>query len=307
MPLNRNMDMPAKTMPRAAVGLDNAQIASRLREMADLLQAQQGNRYRILAYRRAADTVAAWPEPLDECFARGGVDELEALPTVGTGIAAAIGEMLRRGGAWTQLDRLRGEVDPVQLFCTVPGIGPELATRIHDVLHVDTLEALEQAAHDGRLQAVPGLGGRRVAAIRASLAQMLQRARRAPRDRKDADHEPSVETLLAIDQEYRNNAAAGSLECIAPRRFNPENRAWLPVLHTERDDWQLTCLFSNTARAHEAGKTHDWVVIYFENGDHREGQRIVVTETRGPLAGKRVVRGRERACVSFYRGSGRSD
>ena len=52
-------------------------------------------------------------------------------------------------------------------------------------------------------------------------------------------------------------------------------------------------LFSNTARAHELGRTRDWVVIYFYDGDHHEGQCTVVTETHGPLAGKRVVRGRE--------------
>ncbi len=54
-------------------------------------------------------------------------------------------------------------------------------------------------------------------------------------------------------------------------------------------------LFSNTARAHELGRTGDWVVLFYErNGD--SGQCTVVTETRGPLAGRRVVRGRESEC-----------
>jgi hypothetical protein len=51
------------------------------------------------------------------------------------------------------------------------------------------------------------------------------------------------------------------------------------------------------------GRTHDWVVLYFYDGDHREGQRTVVTETRGSLLGKRVVRGREEECRAFYRRS----
>ncbi len=51
-------------------------------------------------------------------------------------------------------------------------------------------------------------------------------------------------------------------------------------------------LFSNTARAHELGTTRDWVVIYFDDGAS-EGQRTVVTERRGPQAGRRVVRGRQ--------------
>jgi DNA polymerase (family X) len=52
-------------------------------------------------------------------------------------------------------------------------------------------------------------------------------------------------------------------------------------------------LCSNTALAHRLGRTRDWVVIYYYDGDHREGQCTVVTETRGALAGERVVRGRE--------------
>jgi putative hydrolase len=90
------------------------------------------------------------------------------------------------------------------------------------------------------------------------------------------------------------------LPCIAPRRFNPEGAAWLPVLHTTQGDWHFTVLFSNTALAHRLGRTHDWVVVYCYDGDHREAQYTVVTETRGPLQGKRIVRGLEAACRRYY-------
>ena len=73
----------------------------------------------------------------------------------------------------------------------------------------------------------------------------------------------------------------------------PEGKAWLPILHAEREGWHFTALFSNTARAHELGRTDDWVVIYFYDDDHQEGQCTVVTEIRGPREGERVVRGRE--------------
>ena len=85
----------------------------------------------------------------------------------------------------------------------------------------------------------------------------------------------------------------GELPKIAPQRFNPEGKAWLPILHAEREGWHFTALFSNTARAHELGRTDDWVVIYFYDDDHQEGQCTVVTEIRGPREGERVVRGRE--------------
>jgi hypothetical protein len=198
-----------------------------------------------------------------------------------------------RTGHWTQLERLRGTHDPVWLFGRVPGIGPELACRVADELHIDTLEALEMALYDGRLGALPGFGARRVAMVRAALAEMLGRRRRPNAVRA----EPSADILLDVDREYREKASAGKLRFIAPKRFNPRNEAWLPVLHAERRQWQFTALYSNTALAHKLGRTRDWVVIYFLTNSHTEGQRTVVTETRGPLKGKRVIRGREGECV----------
>ncbi len=274
----------------------NHAVAERLREMADLLAAQGANPFRVGAYRRAADEIAQLPRDLREVFEQESSDGLEAIPGVGKGIAAAIAELLVTG-RWSQLERLRGAVDPEQLFQTIPGIGADLARRIHDALDVDTLEALEIAAHDGRLETVPGIGPRRAAMLRASLAAMLERVRRRPVAARERHAEPPVALLLAIDREYRAKAEAGALPAIAPKRFNPEGAAWLPILHAEHEGWHFTALYSNTARAHELGKVRDWVVIYFhDGGEHAEGQRTVVTETHGALAGARVVRGREREC-----------
>jgi hypothetical protein len=275
-----------------ALGLNRA-VAERLRQAAELLEDQAANPFRVRAYRQAAETVERLPRDLDEIFAAEGEAGLDALPAIGPSIAAAIAEMLRTG-RWAQLERLKGAAAPERLFATVPGIGPKLALTIHDALQVDTLEALELAAHDGRLETVPGIGPRRAAAIRASLAAMLARTRR-PRPPLPAV-EPEVALLLDIDAEYRRRAAAGDLPRIAPKRFNPIGEAWLPILHAERGPWSFTALYSNTARAHELDKAGDWVVIYFQQGGEAEGQRTVVTETRGPLAGRRVVRGREAEC-----------
>ena len=112
---------------------------------------------------------------------------------------------------------------------------------------------------------------------------------------------PGVEVLLDIDREYREKATAGELRLIAPRRMNPEGKAWLPVLHTRFGPWHFTALFSNTERAHEMHRTRDWVVVYFSDRDGEEGQFTVVTERRGTLTGRRVVRGREPECARYYR------
>lgn len=267
-------------------------IAERLREAADLLEGQGANPFRVRAYRNAADTVARLGDELSDRFCRGGAAALEELPNIGPSLAAAIAEMIRTG-RWAQLQRLRGESEPERLFQTIPGVGPRLARRLHEHLHVDTLEALEIAAHDGRLESVPGVGRRRAELLRAALASLLARTR-PPRPVSVA--EPDVAILLDVDREYRDKAAAGALRTIAPKRFNPEGKAWLPILHARRGAWELTALFSNTARAHELRKVHDWVVIYFHTDSQPEGQRTVVTEARGSLAGRRVVRGREAEC-----------
>jgi putative hydrolase len=282
---------------------DNQAIAAKLRELADLLEQQQANPFRVNAYRRAARTVAGHDEDMSVLLAREGMDGLERLPGIGRSIALAIDEMLRTG-RWQQLQRLRGALDPEQVFRSIPGIGPELAKRIHEELEVETLAALELAAHDGRLEQVPGVGPRRSRMIAAALAQMLQMR---PGRRREATAEPPVELLLDVDREYRAKAAGGRLRRIAPRRFNPTGEAWLPILHTQRDDWQFTALYSNTARAHELGKTHDWVVIYFHTDHGPEAQRTVVTETYGRLAGLRVVRGREMECEAFQMNFAHSD
>jgi putative hydrolase len=271
-------------------------VASKLREAADLLAAQRANPFRVNAFRRAAATILQLPRDIREVVEAEGPAGLVSIPNVGRGIASAIIEIVATG-RWCRLDRLRGELDAGRLFRSVPGIGPALAERIHDTLHIDSLEALEVAAHDGRLESVPGVGQRRVAAIRASLAAMLgPLVRPAPLARDT----PPVGVLLNLDQEYRRKSGRGMLPLITPRRFNPEGKAWLPILHTERHGWHFTALYSNTARAHELGRTHDWVVVYYSDHDHQEHQCTVVTEFRGPLRGKRVVRGRERECGDFY-------
>jgi DNA uptake protein ComE-like DNA-binding protein len=275
---------------------DNQAIAEKLQEIADLLEQQNANPFRVNAYRRAAQTVLAHDEELAVLAEQEGVEGLDKLPAIGRSIALAIQEMLNTG-RWMQLERLRGSLDPEQVFQSIPGVGPGLARRIHETLDVDSLAELELAAHDGRLEQVPGVGARRARMISAALAHMLQRR---PARAHNPANEPSVDLLLDVDREYRERTAKGKLRKIAPRRFNPTGMAWLPILHTQRDDWHFTVLFSNTARAHDFGKTNDWVVLHFHTDHGPDAQCTVVTETSGPLEGRRVVRGRESECMNHY-------
>ncbi len=261
---------------------------------------QNANPFRAGAYRRAAESIEALEEDIRAVYGDGGLEALDALPHVGPSIAASIAEMINTG-RWAQLERLRGALEPEQLFQVIPGIGPALSRDIHDELHADTLEALETAAYDGRLAKVKGIGPDRLAIIRQSLSALL--ARRRPGTRQTPRRLPPVDLVLEVDREYRERADAGSLPKIAPRRFNPEGKAWLSILHTDRGPWQFTALFSNTPQAHKFGRTEDWVVIYAHSDHDRETQCTVVTEHEGRLRGRRVIRGRERECARFYRES----
>ena len=107
------------------------------------------------------------------------------------------------------------------------------------------------------------------------------------------DDEPAVDVLLDVDAEFRRSAGAHLLPTLPPRCFNGLGRTSLPVLHTTRGDWRFSVRYSNTPLARQLRRTHDWVVIHFHRPHEPERRRTVVTETRGPLEGRRVVRGRE--------------
>jgi hypothetical protein len=275
----------------------NVDIAGRLDEVANIFADQGASRFRVWAYRNAANALRSLPDSVAEIFRHAGIEGLERLPRVGPSIARAIRDILLHGRL-AMLDRLRGESEAIAILASVPGIGRRLARRFRDDLGIETLEELEVAAHDGRIEKFPGIRAKRLAGIRDSLAQRLGRIPRragAPVPRRL----PPVAELLDIDGEYREKAAAGKLTQIAPRRFNPERESWLPDLHTTRNGRHYTALFSNTAHAHELAKTRDWVVLFYDNGA-TEHRFTVITSELGRLQGERIVAGREAECEKYY-------
>ena len=276
----------------------NVDMAGRLDEVANIFAEQGANRFRVQAYRKAANVLRRLSRPVADIFAQKGIEGLEQIPGIGVTIARSIRDILLHGRL-AMLDRLRGESDPIAILASVPGIGKVYAWRLHDDLGIETLEELEIAAHDGRLEHYPGIGAKRLAGIRDSLAQRLGRIRQrtaAP----SPPRVPPVAELLDVDREYREKAAAGKLTQIAPRRFNPAHESWLPVLHTTRNGRHYTALFSNTARAHELAKTRDWVVLFCDDGE-TEHRFTVITSEFGDLQGQRIVAGREAECEKYYR------
>jgi DNA polymerase (family 10) len=283
--------------------MSNEEIANTLDHVADLLELEENNVFRVRSYRNAAQTIRDLEQPVASLVQQDGERLLMDLPGIGERLAGSIEELVTTGRLGLA-EKLESAVWPGKLFTEVPGLGPELARRIHDRLGISTLEELELAAHDGRLEQVEGIGPERAEGVRIALSGMLSRSsrrrlREALRGEGEPEEKPSVELLLEIDAEYRRKAGQDRLRKIAPKRFNPEGQAWLPLMTARRQGWNFTVLFSNTALAHKSGKTHDWVVIYCEKGGQQH-QNTVVTAERGRLAGRRIVRGRERECRQYY-------
>ena len=202
----------------------NQDIAGRLREVAQLLVDQGTNRFRVRAYRSAAETIEHLTVPAAEIARKQGTDGLQSLPGIGVSLARSIHTLLVTGRL-PMLARLRGSMDPVSLLQSIPGIGPSLAHRLHDDLHIATLEQLEMAAHDGRLADIEAVGPKKLQGIIDSLTARLGKVRKQPHAAGPQEmSEPPVGELLDVDREYREAARAGTLQRIAPHRFNPKKR-----------------------------------------------------------------------------------
>jgi hypothetical protein len=270
--------------------MTNEMVAERLVRYADELEKEGGELYRVRAYRAGAQAVQALTRSLADLRAESGRKGLEELPGIGKSLAYTI-EGLVQDGQWRALKPADAAREPNRLFTSLPGVGPKLAEDLRDKLGLRTLEELYRAAQAGRLAEV-GVGHKRLLGLIAALERRLAPVAPPPA-------EPAVEDLLDLDHDYRAGMEENTLPRLSPRRFNPEGEHWLGILRMERDGWKMRALFSNTAQAHRLGKTRDWVVIYFQKGEIN-GQRTVVTETKGELASRRVVRGREAECRQLY-------
>nr|BBH95646.1 hypothetical protein KTA_38450 [Thermogemmatispora argillosa] len=150
----------------------NRQLAEVLASVADLLELQHGNPYRIQAYRNAARAILALREPIAELAARG-----EPLPIEGLGrrMQAHIRELLQRGTLTFSYDLLpQGLPAGARRLLAIAHIGPRTALRLYEELGIDSAEKLWQAASEQRLQRLPGFGPRSELRLKQAAAQALQ-------------------------------------------------------------------------------------------------------------------------------------
>jgi DNA polymerase (family 10) len=137
--------------------MKNQEVAEVFATMADILAIQGEDTHRVLAYRRAAENVAVQSRPLEEIWRAG---EAETIPGIGKTLAAKIDELMRTGRL-AAYEKLRAQVpEGVVAMLQIPGVGPKRAALFWKELGITGLEALEQAAREGRLRALPGMGAR---------------------------------------------------------------------------------------------------------------------------------------------------
>ena len=154
----------------------NATIAAIFEEIADLLDIQGANPFRIRAYRNAARTVANLATDIKTLVEQGA--DLKALPGIGDDLAAKITEIVQTGKS-SFLERLRREVPPaVTELLKIPGLGPKRVRALYQDLEVQTLEQLLRAARDGRIRELPGFGEKIESRIIEAAQARLSKTRR---------------------------------------------------------------------------------------------------------------------------------
>ena len=255
--------------------LENVAVAVKLRDYADLLDEPGRRRFPRTRLQKGSGRRLQAGTPVGEILAKEGRDGLVDLPAIGTGIAGAIAEMAATG-RWSQLERLRGEMEPEALFRRSPGIGPQYAHRLAEDGQLESLEDLETAIHSGTLH-IKGIGPRR----KEMIGQPSPSGSAGSLDCDDRS---------ALNPCRQCRCCSRSIACTATRRWPasfakshrsasiPSGEAWLPVLHARHDNWHFTAFFSNTSLAHQLARTRDWVVIYFQAEGQPEGRCTVVTE-----------------------------
>lgn len=156
--------------------MTNDQLAAAFADIADRSDIRGENPFAVRAYRAAAETIAALPRQLKHVHAESGLAGLMDIPGIGKEIAKKI-ESFVTTGRLEFYDKLKVAVpDGVAAMLAVPSLGPKRVKQIWDALGVDSLDALETAAREGKLRELPKMGAKAEANILAGIASLRKRA-----------------------------------------------------------------------------------------------------------------------------------
>ncbi len=187
--------------------ITNREAAAIFAAIADMLEIKGENIHRVLAYRRAAETIAALPRDLRAIYEEGRLTEL---PYIGATLAAKIEELLTTGHL-KAYERLAAEIPQgVVAMMHIPGVGPKRAARFWKELGLTSVEALREAARAGKLRTLPGMGAKSEANILEAIETMERRTGRLSIGEAYPIARRLLERLTALPAVLRGDVA-GSL------------------------------------------------------------------------------------------------
>jgi DNA polymerase (family 10) len=157
----------------------NSDIARIFRQIAVLLD-MQAVPFKPRAYEKAADSIAALAEPVEDLYAAGGLRALEKIPGIGKSVAGKVEEFLRTGGVG--LHRELHAAMPVDLddLLAIDGLGPRGIKALYEHLGVRTIADLERAALERKIREMPGFGEKSEQKILRGIGFVRARTGRLP-------------------------------------------------------------------------------------------------------------------------------
>ena len=155
--------------------MTNQQLAKIFQTIADLLEIKEENIYKILAYRKAADSLSNLSQDVNEIWKEGKLTEVDG---VGKAIAEKIDELLSTGRLGF-LEKLESEVPPsLAELLQVPDLGPKKIALFWKQLGITNITELDNAAREGKLRGLPGMGEKSEAKIIAGIEALSRRSKR---------------------------------------------------------------------------------------------------------------------------------
>ena len=153
----------------------NREIAGILYQMAELLELHAENRFKIIAYSRAARAIESLTEDIEQVCRDG---RLEGIPGVGKAIAEKIKEYLRTGRIQSHQDLLADTPQGLAELLQISGLGPKTVFMLHEKLDITNLDELEKAAREHRIRRLPRMGAVREKNILKSIERDRKRSNR---------------------------------------------------------------------------------------------------------------------------------
>ncbi|WP_321895730.1 DNA polymerase/3'-5' exonuclease PolX [Burkholderia cepacia] len=236
--------------------IHNAGYAAVFAEIADMLEIQGANPFRVRAYRNAARTIADYGRDIATMIANG--DDLGKIPSIGPDLASKLREIAATGTCELQQTLRHALPGAIVELLDVPGLGAKRVKALHEALHVDSLEQLRAEAKSGHVRELPGFGAKTEAHLLEAIDDRLQREPQRfllP----DATH-----SLLPLLERLRAIAGVGKAVPAGSFRRRRETVGDLDILVTARDPQAVADAFvgyGEVARVLAHGKTKSSVVL----------------------------------------------